>query len=50
MEMVRSMLKENHLLNEYWAEVANCAVYILNRFLTKDVMNKVPKEAWSGRK
>jgi len=48
--MVRSMLKAKHLPNEYWAEAANCAVYILNRCPTKAVMNKVPEEAWSGRK
>ena len=50
MEMVRSMLKAKHLPNEYWEEEENCAVYILNRFPTKAVMNKVPEEVWSGRK
>ena len=50
MEMVRSMLKEKHFPNEYWAEATNCAVYILNRCPTKAVMNRVPKEAWSGTK
>ena len=50
MEMARSMLKAKHLPNEYWAEAVHCAVYILNRCPTKAVMNKVPEEAWSGRK
>ena len=44
------MLKEKHLLNEYWAEATNCDVYILNRCPTKAVMNKVLEKAWSGRK
>eukprot|EP00253_Pinus_taeda_P008645 PITA_08645 len=50
MDMARSMLKEKHLPNDYWAEAVNCAAYILNRCPTKVVMNKVPEEAWSGRK
>ena len=50
MDMARSMLKAKHLPNDYWAEAVNCAAYILNRCPTKAVMNKVPEEAWSGRK
>eukprot|EP00253_Pinus_taeda_P009922 PITA_09922 len=50
MDMARSMLKAKHLPNDYWAEAVNCAVYILNRCRTKAVMNRVPAEAWSGRK
>ena len=50
MDMVRSMLKEKHFPNEYWAKAINCAAYILNRCPTKAVMNRVPKEAWSGTK
>jgi len=50
MDMARSMLKAKHLPNDYWAEAVHCAVYILNRCPTKAVMNKVPEEAWSGRK
>eukprot|EP00253_Pinus_taeda_P008164 PITA_08164 len=48
--MARSMLKAKHLPNDYWAEAVNCAAYILNRCPTKAVMNRVPEEAWSGRK
>ena len=48
MDMVRSMLKEKHFQNEYWAEVVHCASYVLNRFPTKSVMNIIPEEAWSG--
>eukprot|EP00253_Pinus_taeda_P025753 PITA_25753 len=50
MDMARSMLKAKHLPNDYWAEAINCAAYILNKCPTKAVMNKVPEEAWSGRK
>ena len=50
MDMVRSMLKEKHFPNEYWVEVVHCAAYVLNRCPTKSVMNRVPKEAWSGIK
>eukprot|EP00253_Pinus_taeda_P006913 PITA_06913 len=50
MDMARSMLKAKHLPNEYWAEAVNCAAYVLNKCPTKAVMNRVPEEAWSGRK
>ena len=49
MDMVRSMLKEKHLPNEYWVEAVNGAAYILNRCPNKMVMNRVPEEAWSGK-
>eukprot|EP00253_Pinus_taeda_P035659 PITA_35659 len=50
MDMARSMLNAKHLPNDYWAEAVHCVVYILNRCPTKAVMNRVPEEAWSGRK
>eukprot|EP00253_Pinus_taeda_P030134 PITA_30134 len=50
MDMARSMLKEKHLPNDCWAEVVNYAAYILNRCPIKAVINRVPEEAWSGRK
>ena len=50
MEMARSMLKEEHLPNEYWAEVVVCLAYIENRCPIKKIINKTPKEAWSKRK
>ena len=50
MEMVRNMLKEKHLPNEYWAEATNCVVYILNRCPTKVVMKRVSEEGWSDIK
>lgn len=50
MDMARSMLKAKRLQNDYCVEAVHSAVYILNRCPTKAVMNKVPEEAWSGRK
>eukprot|EP00253_Pinus_taeda_P033255 PITA_33255 len=50
MDMARSMLKGKHLPNDYWDEAVNSVAYILNRCPTKAVMNRVPEEAWSGRK
>ena len=50
MDMATSMLKAKHLPNDYWAEAINCATYILNMCPIKAVMNRVPEEAWSGRK
>jgi len=50
MDMAKSMLKAKHLPNDYWAKAVHYAVYILNRCPTKVVMNRVPEEAWSGRK
>ena len=35
MEMARSMIKDKGLLNNFWVEVINKAVYILNRSPTK---------------
>jgi len=50
MEMVRCMLHEKGLPKEYWAEVANTAVFLLNRLPTKAVDGKTPFEAWYGYK
>lgn len=35
---------------EFWAEAVDCAIYLANRSPTKSVKNKMPIEAWSGRK
>jgi len=34
----------------FWGEAFNTATYILNKCPTKKLKNKVPEEAWSGRK
>ena len=48
MNMVKSMLKGRNLSNEYWAEVVACAIYVINKYPTNSVMNRVPEQAWSG--
>nr|GFA00115.1 retrovirus-related Pol polyprotein from transposon TNT 1-94 [Tanacetum cinerariifolium] len=48
--MVRSMLKTKKMPNEFWAEAVDCAVYLLNRCLSKSLDNKTPQEAWNGLK
>lgn len=49
MEMERSILKAQHLSNEYWVEAIACVTYIINRCPTKSVINMILKEEWSGR-
>jgi transposase InsO family protein len=50
LNMARSMLKTKRMLKEFWAEAVDCAVYLSNRCLIKNLWNKTPQEAWSGRK
>jgi hypothetical protein len=45
--MACNMLASKHLSNQYWAEVVENAIYILNICSTKSVRNKVPQEAWT---
>jgi len=47
MDMARSMLKAKGMPNYFWAEVVICAVYLINRSLTRSVPNTTPIEAWS---
>ena len=44
MDMVRCMQKLKQLLKEFWAEVVATAVYILNRYPTKSVRDKLGVE------
>jgi len=48
--MAHSMLNYKHLPKNIWVEAVPCATYILNRCLTKSVLNMSPKEEWSGHK
>jgi hypothetical protein len=50
MNMARTLLKEKHLSNTFWAEVVACSVYLLNRSPNTSLKMKVPQEAWSGTK
>jgi transposase InsO family protein len=42
MEMVCSMLTTKHLSNDYWVEVVETAIYIMNKCPTRSVKNRVP--------
>ena len=47
--MARTMLNENGLPTYFWAEAVNTTCYILNRVLTRPILNKTPYELWKGR-
>lgn len=49
MNLVRTMLDSSGLGQEFWAEAANTAVYLLNLAGTSSVPNKSPYELWSGK-
>jgi hypothetical protein len=49
MDMAKSMLKGKNLSNEYWAEVVDCVVYILNRSPTKILRDMIPQQTWLGK-
>ena len=46
MEMARCLLHKKELPKEYWVEVANIVVFLLNRLPTKVVDGNTPFEAW----
>ncbi|WVZ68640.1 LOW QUALITY PROTEIN: hypothetical protein U9M48_017559 [Paspalum notatum var. saurae] len=48
--MARSMLKAKGMPAAFWGEAMSTAVYILNRSPMKSLENKMPFEAWHGRK
>jgi transposase InsO family protein len=50
LDMVRSVLKSKNMPKEFWAEVVDCVVYLLNRCKTSSLENITPQEAWSGFK
>jgi hypothetical protein len=50
MEMEHDMLTSKQLTNEYWAQEATIAVYILNSCLKNTTKNRVFEEAWTGSK
>lgn len=50
LDMVISMVKGKHLPRTFWIEAVQCAVYLLNRCLTKSVEYKTPNETWSNQK
>ena len=49
MNMAQIIMKEKHLLNEYWGDVVTCSIYILNRSPTKSMNDRFPQQEWSGK-
>ena len=49
-ERVRTMLHEQHLDPEFWAEAILTSVYLKNRSLTKALPEETPEQAWSGKR
>jgi len=50
MEKVRCLLNESGLEEEFWAEAATTAVYIINRSPSAAIDHNVPEELWLNRK
>ena len=50
MNMVRSLLAEKKIPNNFWPEAVNWVVHVLNRSPTLAVKYMPPEEAWSGIK
>jgi hypothetical protein len=44
------MLKAMGVPTQYWGEAVSTAVFVLNHAYTRSVQDKMPYEAWSGRK
>jgi len=43
LNMARSMLKQKQMPKAFWAEVVDCAVYVLNRSPTRSLWNMTPQ-------
>lgn len=50
MERARSLLGNVRLENKFWAKAVATACYLLNRSPTTTLVDKMPMEAWSGKK
>jgi transposase InsO family protein len=50
MATARCMLKAKKLPGIFWGEAVSCAVYLLNRTLSKSTRDKTPYELWTGSK
>ncbi|XP_070005014.1 uncharacterized protein [Nicotiana sylvestris] len=49
-DMARTMLFSRKLPNSFWAEAVNTACYIVNRCMTRPLVEKTPSELLKGRK
>ena len=48
--MARTMLIDNNLAKNFWAEVVHTACYIANCIYIRPILKKTPYELWTGRK
>lgn len=48
--VAKCMLHDKKMQYEFWGEVVNTAVYILNRYPTKAIKNKTSFEVFNGKK
>ena len=48
--MARTILLSSKLPHSFWAEVVNTACYIINRCMTRTLVEKTPYELLKGRK
>ena len=49
-ELARTMLHENGLPKDFWADAVSTACYVLNRVLIKPILKRTPYELFRGRK
>lgn len=49
-EIVRSILKHKSLPQEFWGEVVNAVVYLLNQVPIKSQEEMTPYEVWIEKK
>lgn len=50
MDMVRFMMHSKNIPKGLWENVVSCAIYVLNRCLTRSNLEKTPQEIWTGKK
>lgn len=48
--MIRVMLNTKNMAYNWWAEVANTAVHIIDKVFLRAIMDKIAYEIWKGRK
>jgi len=49
-ERARSMLSGAELGQEFWVEAVEIACYLVNRFPSSALEEKIPQEIWTGKK
>ena len=49
-EKARNMLTGASITQEFWEEAVDMVCYLVNRSLSKDLVDKTPYEAWTNKK